>query len=214
MQGNGRCQLVYPHTLPLHPEAHHAHHALPGTIDAGLHIGQPRHQKGCRGRGSLHPRVGHHVEHALVALVSDARDHGQGEVGHILGQCQGVETGKVAGGPAATDDDHHVKLLGPCVDGIECGDDALFHLLALHGGGEKFSVETEAVVVGGQLVGEVAIAGSRRARHHGHALREEREPEFLLQVEHALGPQPGNDFLPAAGHVAHRVGGVNVVDYP
>ena len=49
------------------------------------HLLQVGDQEGSGGRRGLHTGVGHHVEDALVALMTDAGDDGQREVRHVLG---------------------------------------------------------------------------------------------------------------------------------
>lgn len=86
---------------------------------------------------------------------------GRGEVGHVLGQGQGVEAAHVGRGTAASDDDHHVEVVHIIIYVVQGVDDGRLHLLALHYGREEPYAEREAVVVVEQLVAEVAI--SRRA---------------------------------------------------
>ena len=58
-------------------------------------------QEGGSGCGRFYARVADHVQDALVALVAYASDDGQRELGHVLGQHEGVETAQVGCGAAA-----------------------------------------------------------------------------------------------------------------
>ena len=88
----------------------------------------------CRG---FHPLVGHHVEHALVALMAYARNNGDGEVGHVLCQRQRVETAQVGRCAATSYNNHHVEAVGLVINAVERVDDRRFHLVALHDGREQ-----------------------------------------------------------------------------
>ena len=68
-------------------------------------------KEGSSCRRGFHPRMAHHVEHTLIALMADAGDDWQREISHVLSQGKGVETGKVAGGTSTADDDHTVEFV-------------------------------------------------------------------------------------------------------
>ena len=90
--------------------------------------------------------------------------------------------------------------------------DALFYALALHDGREELGAEGEGRV--GQLVAEVAVAGSRRATDDGDTQAEQGQVEAFLEVEDALFLELADNLLTAAGLVAKGIGGVNVADNP
>ena len=144
--------------------------------------------------------MAHHVENALVAFVSNARDDGQRKLRHVLCKCQCVEAGKVGRGSAASDDYHTIELVYLMVDAVQGGDDARLHLFALHDGREQLRAESKTAVA--ELVDEIAIACCCLCRHYSDALAEKWQRQLFLQLEHALGLQLSDDFLPAARHVA------------
>ena len=112
----------------------------------------------CRSRRRcFHLSVCYHIQYRLVALVSDACDDGDGEVGHVLCQCQCVKARHIACGPTASDDDHAVECQ-VFIDFLQGTDDALFRTLSLHDGWEESGTELKPVRIVGQLVAEVAIA--------------------------------------------------------
>ena len=80
----------------------------------------------------------HHVENALVAVVSDARYDGKRKVGHILSQCERVETRKVARSATTTYYHHNVETVVTAVNAIESGYNAMLNSLALHCGSKQF----------------------------------------------------------------------------
>lgn len=57
-------------------------------------------------------------------------DYRQGEVGHILCQCKGVEAREIAGSTTATDDDHTIPILIFGINTVEGSDDTLLYALA------------------------------------------------------------------------------------
>ena len=213
-----------------------------GLFDAVEHAQQVVDEQCCGGRGRLHTGVGHHVEDAFVAVVADAGDDGQGELGDVLGQCQRVEAAEVGSGTAASDDDDAVEPFGstgvrgygstrnvcsrgifapsylrtpvPPINLVESINDALLHLFALHDGGEEGDGETEAVGVVLQLAAEVAVAGGIGCADDGDVLCEEWQSELALQVEYAFVLQLVDNLLTLTGHVAEGIGGVDVADYP
>ena len=174
---------------------------------------------GCGSRG-FHTGVGYHIQNALVAVVTDAGDDGDGEVGNVLGQCQRVEATHVARCTATSYYYDAVKLRTVSVLSLhlenlfQCIYDALLHTIALHDGGEEARLEAETVGIVGELVAEVAVAGGGLARYHGDALTEEGQTEFALQVEDAFLLQLADDLLTLAGHIAKGIGGVDVGDDP
>ena len=103
-------------------------------VDGVKHCLQVVDKEGCCGCRRFHTEVAHHVENALVAVVADAGDDGYRELGYVLSQRQRVETGKVGRGAASSDDDHTVEVL--IVNTVQCGDNALLYLFALHDGRE------------------------------------------------------------------------------
>ena len=108
----------------LQAATHAGGHAALAVVHVVPHPGQMVHKQGCCRRGRLDTGVRNHVEDALIALVSNARDDGQGEVGHVLGQDKGVESAHVGRGAATPNNHHHVETVGFGVDGIEGSDDA------------------------------------------------------------------------------------------
>ena len=146
--------------------------------------------------------------------MSYACDYRQGEVGHILCQCKGVEPREIAGSTTATDDDHTIPILIFGINTVEGSDDTLLYALALHSGSKKARLELQAIIVAGKLITEIAITGSRGTRHYRNALAEHRESQFLLQIEDTFFFQRPNDFLSLTSHIAHRIVGVYVVDDP
>ena len=138
----------------------------------------------CRRR--LHPCVRDEVDDAFVALVTDTRDDGQREVGYVLCQCQRVETAQVCHGSSASDDDHHVEMVGFVKDGVEGLDDGGFHGLALHGGGEEAGGKLQSPLVVLKLVLEVAVACCRLAADDGDTLGKDGQGNLLVEVYHAL----------------------------
>ena len=173
-------------------------------------------EEGGSSSGGLYPHVTHHVEDTLVTVVADAGDNGDGEVGDVLSQCQRIETAHVA---RCTD--HRVEnelSIIHCplstIYALQRIYDALFHTLALHRGREETCLEAETVGVISQLVAEVAVTSGSLGRNHGDALAEERQVQFLLEIEDTFGLQLPDDLLTFAGHVAEGVGGVDVGDNP
>ena len=167
----------------------------------------------CR-RRCLDPCVGNHVEDAFVAFVSDACDDGQGEVGDVLREREGVETAEIGRGPAASDDYDTVELVQAAVDGVQGSDDRLLYLLALHDGGEESRHERISVVVAGKLVAEIAIAGSPLTGDDGDVLGEDGQCELPLQIEHPFGLQLLDDLQSLAGHVTEGIGRVDILHDP
>ena len=92
---------------PLQGIAGYAGLGIVNGIEARLGMVDEEGGSGSRG---LHPLVGHHIEDGLVAVVAYASDDGQGEVGDVLGQKQGVEARHVAGSTTASDDDDAVEM--------------------------------------------------------------------------------------------------------
>ena len=119
------------------------------------------------------------------------------------GQC--VEAAEVGCGTTTTDDDNGIKrglmfeVGGQRVDAVQCGDDALFHLFALHNSREEGDVEMQAVGIVFQLSDEIAIAGSTVSRDDGDVLTEYRQWQLPLQVEDAFFLQLADNLLPLAG---------------
>ena len=146
--------------------------------------------------------------------MPDAGDDRQGEVGHVAGQVEGVESREVAGGSPTPRDDHAVELADTLVDGVESGDDALLHPFALHDRGEELRVEHEPVFIVGELVAEVAVACGIGTGDDGDAVGEERQREFFVECEHPLVGEDAYDLLSFASHVAHGVCGVDVLYNP
>ena len=68
-------------------------------------------EEGSSSRRSLYTGVADHVEDALVAVVPDASDDGQGEIRHVLSEGQGVETAHIAGGATTADNDDAVVII-------------------------------------------------------------------------------------------------------
>ena len=75
------------------------------------------------GRGRLEPSVGHHVGHRIVALVADAGEHWDGELGDVGGKVVVVKAHQVGAPAAAANDDHDVEVGNGLVDALEGGDD-------------------------------------------------------------------------------------------
>ena len=171
-------------------------------------------EKGSRCRRRLHPLERDHVEDALVALVSYARDDGQREVGYVLGEGQRVEAAHVGSGTTATDDHHGVEVVGPVKDVVQCPDDAVLDLLALHDSRKERVGEVETVVVVVKLIAEVTESGGLFTGDDRDMLGEEWELQLSLQVEDTFFLELSDDLLPFAGHVAHRVGGVDILHNP
>ena len=180
-------------------------HGLSRLVHAGNEI------FGC-GRGRLDAGVGHGIDDRVVALVADAGDDGQGELGAVGGQQIGVEVREVRRGASSADDDNDVPVVDVPVDAVEGGDDAPFHPLALHHGREQAGVEHVAVGVGRELVAEVAISGCGGRRDDCHALGQQGHGQLLVERQHALGLEPGQYLASAAGHVAQGVRRVDVGD--
>ena len=55
------------------------------------HFLQVTDEEGCGGSGCLHPLKRHHVENVFVAVMADACDDRDGEVGHIERKLIAVE---------------------------------------------------------------------------------------------------------------------------
>ena len=146
--------------------------------------------------------------------MTDTRDDGQRKVGHVLSEGQRVEAAHVGSGATATDDHHGIEIVGLVKDVVQCSDDAALDLLALHDGWEERVGEVETVVVVVELVAEVAEARSLLAGDDRDVLGEKWELQLPLQVEDTFFLELADDLLPFAGHVAHRVGGVDVLDNP
>ena len=88
-------------------------YAVLGIIDGiehGLGMGDEEGSGGSRG---LYTRVAHHVEDALVAVVTNAGDNGQRKLSDVLGKGKGVEAREVGGGTTTTDDDDTIISLNP-----------------------------------------------------------------------------------------------------
>ena len=164
---------------------------------------------GCR---RLEARMGHDVDHRVVAFVADAGDDGQGELCAVGGQGVGVEAAEVGRGATAADDDDDVEGLADGIDAIQRGDDARLRSLALHEGGVEPDVEREAILVAEQLVGEVLVARGRGGRDDGDALWPCWERQGAVEVEDTVGLQLPDDLLAPSHQVAHRERGVDVVD--
>ena len=132
-------------------------------------------QKGCCGSRGLYPCVTHHIEDALITVMSDTRNDGYGEVGYILSQCQGVEASHITSGTTATNDHHRIIIITCRIDAVEGFDDASLDTIALHGGRKELYLKLKVVGIVGELVAEVAIAGSRLTGDDGNALTEQRQ---------------------------------------
>ena len=105
-----------------------------GIVDGIEHLFQMIDEKGCCCCWCLHPGMADHVEDTLVAVVADAGDDGQGEVGDILCQCEGVEAAHIARCTTTANNHYAIKLI--IIYALEGIDDALFDLFTLHDGGE------------------------------------------------------------------------------
>ena len=162
------------------------------------------------GRRGFERRVGHHVGHAGVLVVPDARHHRQRELRHVGAEPVGVETVEVAGRAAAADEDHGVEFVHPLRDGAQRRDDRLLGRRALHEGVEERHLETVGAF--GQLLAEILIAGGVGARYDRHALHHDGHRCFAVHVPDALFLKLGDGHLPLPLHVAQRVGGVDVGD--
>ena len=154
--------------------------------------------------------MGHHVGHAGVLVVPDARHHRQRELRHVGAEAVGVEAVEVAARPASADQHHGVEFFRPGRDVAQGFDDGFLGRFALHEGVEQGQLET--VGASGQLLAEVLIAGGVGARHDGHALHDGRHRRLAVHVPDALLLQLRDDLLPLPLHVAQRVGGVDVGD--
>ena len=130
-----------------------------GFFDAVGHQLQVVGEEGRSGCWCLHSEERHHIEHALVAVVSYACDDGQRKLCHVLCQSQCVEARHVGCGTASSYDDHTVELFRMAVDFVQGGNDALFHTLALHDGREQLYMEVERTLL--NLSAEVAEACCR-----------------------------------------------------
>ena len=75
-------------------------------------------------------------------------------------------------------------------------------------------MEAETVFIVLQLIHEVTIAGSISAGYDGDMLTEHRQLEFLLEFKDALLLQLADNLHALTCHVAHRVGGIDIGDYP
>ena len=111
------------------------------------HLRKVVNEQGCRRRGRLDTSVRHHVEHALVALVPNTRDDRQGEISHVFGQQQGVETAHVGRCTASPYDDNDVEAVGFSVNGVESSHYTLLNAVALHHRRKQNGHERKAVIV-------------------------------------------------------------------
>ena len=152
-------KVVKTAVLLLHAGVDIRHCALPEHLQMAVSFREMVDEKGSRCRRRLHPLERDHVEDALVALVSYARDDGQREVGYVLGEGQRVEAAHVGSGTTATDDHHGVEVVGPVKDVVQCPDDAVLDLLALHDSRKERVGEVETVVVVVKLIAEVTESG-------------------------------------------------------
>ena len=168
----------------------------------------------CSSGRSLYTGVRHHIQHAFIALMTYSGDDGKREIGHVFCQCQGIETAQIAGGAAATYNHYDIEIVDTFVDGIQCSNDTLLYLLALHHCLKELDVEMQAVFVAFKLVAKVAIARCIGTRHHCYALCKHAEHEFFLQFEYTLALQYGYYFLPFPCHIAHRIGRIDVGNNP
>ena len=75
-------------------------------------------------------------------------------------------------------------------------------------------MELETVRIVSELVAEVAVACGSLTADDGDVLTEQRQTEFFLQVEDALGFQLADDLLPLSSHVAEGVGWIDICDHP
>ena len=93
-------------------------------------------------------------------------------------------------------------------------DDAALDLLALHDSREERVGKVETIVVVVELIAEITVSGSLFTRDDSDMLGKKRKLQLPLQVEDSFLLELSDDFLSLTGHVAHRVGRVNVLDYP
>ena len=154
--------------------------------------------------------MGHHVRHARILVVADARQHGERELGDVGAETVGVEAVEVAGRAAAPDEDHGVELPDALGHGAERRDDGLLGGIALHEGVEE--LRAEGIGTLRQLLAEVLIAGSVGARDHRDALHDRGQRRFAVHLPDPLALQAGDGLLTLTLHVAQRVGGVDVGD--
>ena len=198
----------------LHTSLRAVYNALARRINHRCCASEVVDEQLCSRCGRLDTCMSHHIENALVAVVTDARYDGKRKVGHILCQRKRIESRKVARSSTATYYHHHVEAVMTAVNAIESGYDAMLNSLALHRSVEEFHLIYIMCTVVGKLSAEVAIACRPIARHHSNALSEHRQGEFALKVEHSFGLQLSHYLLTSASKVAHCIFRIDVADYP
>ena len=195
------------HLRGVHRGLRHVVQLQGGAVEPPVGFGHPFDQPSGHRRRGLERRVGHHVGHAGVLVVPDARHHRQRELRHVGAEAVGVEAVEVAPRPASADQHHGVEFFRPGRDVAQGFDDGFLGRFALHEGVEQGQLET--VGASGQLLAEVLIAGGVGARHDGHALHDGRHRRLAVHVPDALLLQLRDGLLPLPLHVAQRV---NVID--
>ena len=98
------------------------------------------------------------------------------------------------------------------IDAVQGSDDARFHPLSLHHGGEQTGIEDIAVGVIFQLVAEVTVPCRRGRRDDCHPLGEQGHLQLLVQGQHALLLQLCQYLPTPTRHVAQRIGRVDIHD--
>ena len=137
-----------------------------GFVDGVEHCFEVVYKQRCSSGGRLDSGMGDHIEDAFITVMADASDDGQGEVGDVLSQGEGVETTHVARGTTTSYNYDAVKYLTRGLtlceveDAVEGIDDTLLYTFALHDGREELGTEFETIGIISELVAEVTIACS------------------------------------------------------
>ena len=135
-----------------------------------LDLCHPLH-KPCRdSRRCLESRMGHHIRHARILVMTDARQYRQRELRHMIGNPVSVETVQVAHRAAAADDDRDIEIRLPKSDPVKRIDKRLFGRSTLYGRLEQF--DDKAIGAFPQFVAKILITGRLAARHHRDALHD------------------------------------------
>jgi hypothetical protein len=77
--------------LHVHPLLHFGMYPLLAILNFIEHAFQVADEKSCGSRWRLYPCMAHHIQYALVTLMTNTRNHRQREISHILCKCQCVE---------------------------------------------------------------------------------------------------------------------------